>query len=128
MRITPEEVLKDYEETGLEPVKDKLFIGGHHLNDPLIAACGIGVRIAAMNQFYHGDVIDRNSGWVRQANEKYGRDYIDGFIDGYDGTHLSLEVRPSIRDSERYWEGREDGEAAQEAVFSRDREECLIPA
>lgn len=130
MRITPEQILRDYEETGLEPIRGLLFGGGKYPTSPrpfpLESACGVGVRIAAIQNLSRGiNRYDKIIGSISILHEEYGGEYIGGFTDGFDDIPLALNAHPSLQDSERYWEGKEDGEAAAEAVFSRDRELAL---
>jgi hypothetical protein len=78
-RITPEEVLWSYNETGLKPRQRTFFGDGS-------CACGLAVLYKANGgEDLCGDAV------VDYAKQKRSRLYVSAFMDGFDGFKYELE-------------------------------------
>jgi len=112
-RITPEEVLAAYAETGLKPKQCEW--AWEDING-VRGACGLGAIYS--NQFENGfvELINPTISEFDLVGDSLGlsQAYVNGFVYGFDG-HLSLPEIPSEKREETE-RGFADGKAAWEAV------------
>jgi hypothetical protein len=95
-RITPEEVVAAYRESGMKPKRGHFNVDG----------CGCGIGAKGCQRFGSLDTpSDQIADW---AEATYGGEYCDGFYEGFDGNEMSQwDI------NERYVLGHADG------VFAR---------
>jgi hypothetical protein len=98
-RITPEEVVTAYKETGLRPGR-----GAYFPDDG--CACGLGV-------LYYRDKPDHMGTITAYFDNKLGYDYRLGFVVGFDGEYFGYGVIG--KPSDDYKVGYEDGRACWQA-------------
>lgn len=107
-RITPEQVKAAYEQTGLKPVQGEYFdrdVPPLCANEPTLA-CGLG---ALYRSVFPGGEADGVS-VEKWADTKYGCEYRDGFINGFDG------CRVMANETDEWKIGHQDGQAAYNLV------------
>lgn len=109
-RITLEEVLRAYHETGVEPVRKHMFHERTH-------ACGVGALVLFEERvgslIFEGEDLSPGSLLTIQVITRYGGEYIQGFMAGFDGYSLSPGKRRELRSIQ----GHEDGRRIAEALF-----------
>ena len=102
-RITPEQVIEAYGTTGLKPKQKRYY------SKDRTCACGIGAIFASIGDVWNDHDFPSNAA-ERYANIKYGYDYTQGFVQGFDSAPVG-----SFRSDESK-QGHADGQAAWEAV------------
>ena len=107
MRISDliDKIRKAYSKTGFKPVRKLTWDGMEK------TACPLAILVYANNtnepQIYFSHLI-----------EKFGRDYANGFVDGFDEYDNSACFLHNQR--EKYQRGKEDGVAVAKEVFSKE--------
>ncbi len=118
--ITVKEVRDAYEQTELTPMKGQMYRDPTFEEETIGSACGIGVlRIAESPRAM------RNESPIFQwAKRKYGQEYVEGFIDGFDKrTHntsclwWALEEE-SLTSTKRFRQGLAAGKRCAKAVLN----------
>jgi hypothetical protein len=118
-RITVDEILDAYGETGLQPTVGE-FIG--HLAYGDMCACAIGA-FAAARLGVKGAMQSALTPWAVPwpgIGLEYSREYIAGFIRGFDADE-EKESSMTFPGREERMAGYEDGRAAARAVFGDAR-------
>jgi hypothetical protein len=116
-RITPEEVLKAYEETKIIPVNKDW---GYRKDDGTFCGCALtAIACQELTYLSFNSIISDLEDGAEEVLEGLSKDYILGFVEGYDGLSLSSEDYyrdDEYKDYEQYMQGYEDGQACWEAV------------
>ncbi len=123
-RVTVKEIKKAYEDTGITPVNCET------LNSRECMACPMGVlyfnthpnhkHLFKNDREKAGTTLDnRIFNW---ANKVYGKDYVEGFIDGVDGLGASVEMESYLNiyrygSNDEWKKGYRDGRDVLEEVF-----------
>lgn len=118
-RITAEEVLLAYQETGLSPV---FANWGDHTNN-----CGCGLTAVAFRDNRSKDLqLDEVIGMLANDvstedvrllfGEDFSTDYLEGFVHGFDNPQSGVEFAKKWGYDDIYISGCEDGVAARNAV------------
>lgn len=111
LRILPQELVNAYKGKGIVPVAGSILCtrGGQ-----VYGACGLGAIAYKPGDYEIGAaLLDMPAGWknlYERMDERYGLDYTNGFITGFDGHHKRED------ESERYYEGYEDGQRGYQAA------------
>jgi hypothetical protein len=113
-RIFPDEVVAAYKSTGWRPIRGT-FCRPPHYFDPGVPTCGCAVGVIAESK---GVMLNRSTGELA-AELGYNRDYINGFIHGFDG----LDGNTTTGDFYNFTLGRSDGKASAAVVFGETENE-----
>jgi hypothetical protein len=114
-RITPEQVLAAYKQTGATPSTGEFYYRG---KSGRVRCCGAGVVLLA-------DGFTNRDRFAKEADLRYGRDYMSGFWRGFDGISSDEPAWCHPTDNEEFTTGLADGLAAAQAVFAPTRTQMV---
>ena len=110
-RISVEEVQAAYAATGIKPERTNVY-PNDFVESP--GCCGIGVLSEVRG-------LPRDGSRYKTFNAEYGEPYRVGFTNGFDGYRRPTVVqlrKSKLLDTQRYYEGFEDGQRCATAVFA----------
>lgn len=111
-RITVEQVVKAFEQTGLKPRQGNYFRAE---GEKVTCACGLGAIYIADHDTEETKTKPAGTLTINEYfRKRYGSDYRLGFVRGFDGDHLNTFA---IQNKVEYTLGFEDGVAACKAVM-----------
>lgn len=121
-RITPEQVLKAYEQRGLKPMQDQWYEKAGQ------DRCGCALTAVILSQHPELEDLEEEESLNEHIDSCHGalldsldNDYISGFIGGFDqGKIPTINARPV------YLDGHNDGKAVWEAVKHLANQETSV--